>query len=100
MNISTDTEINTNINFILHIILYIIVIGGRYMLKNRRKYLEISQEDLAKKLGITQGHLSKIEKQRFSNVNIELIIKLSIELDIDAIEIFNYFHNSYISSNL
>lgn len=70
------------------------------MLKDKRKKMGISQKDLAKKINVTQSYLSKIEKERFSNVNIELIMKLSNELDIDAIEIFNYFYNSYTNSNL
>ena len=70
------------------------------MLKNRRKNLGIKQRDLAKKLGISQGHWSKIENNKVNNVNIEFITKLSKELHLDPVEVFYYFYNSYTKSNL
>lgn len=70
------------------------------MLKNRRKKLGISQEDLAKRLNVTQSYLSKIERERFSNVNIEFIMKISNELNLDPNDVFNYFCNSYLKSYL
>lgn len=70
------------------------------MLKNRRKKLGISQEDLAKRLNVTQSYLSKIERERFSNVNIEFIMKISNELNLEPNDVFNYFYNSYLKSYL
>lgn len=70
------------------------------MLKNRRKNLGIKQKELAKKLGVSQGHWSKIENNKVNNVDIEFITKLSKELQLDPVEVFYYFYNSYTKSNL
>lgn len=70
------------------------------MLKNRRKNLGIKQKELAKRLNVTQSYLSKIEREHFSNVNVEFIGKISEELKLDPVEVFYYFYNSYTKSNL
>lgn len=70
------------------------------MLKNRRKNLGIKQKELAKRLNVTQSYLSKIEREHFSNVNVEFIGKISEELQLDPVEVFYYFYNSYTKSNL
>lgn len=69
------------------------------MLKYKRKMLGISQRSLAEKLGITQSYYSRIENGKFNNVTIEFIYKISIELELDPIDVFNYFYNSYFLSN-
>ena len=51
------------------------VLGGRNMLKNSRKKLGLSQAELARKIGIKQSYLSKIENLKFNNVTIKLIKK-------------------------
>ena len=53
----------------------IMVLGGRNMLKNSRKKLGLSQAELARKIGIKQSYLSKIENLKFNNVTIKLIKK-------------------------
>lgn len=61
------------------------------MLKYKRKKLGISQLELSERLNITQSHLSKIENRKFSNVNINLIKKISKELKLDPVDVFLFF---------
>ena len=65
------------------------------MLKYRRKKLGISQLELSERLNITQSHLSKIENRKFSNVNIDLIKKISKELKLDPVDVFLFFYDTY-----
>ena len=65
------------------------------MLKYRRKKLGISQLELSERLHITQSHLSKIENRKFSNVNIDLIKKISKELKLDSVDVFLFFYDTY-----
>lgn len=65
------------------------------MLKYRRKKLGISQLELSERLNITQSHLSKIENRNFSNVNIDLIKKISKELKLDPVDVFLFFYDTY-----
>lgn len=64
------------------------------MLKNRRKKLEIKQKELAKRLNVTQSYLSKIEREHFSNVNVEFIGKISEELKLDPVDVFLFFYKN------
>ena len=70
------------------------------MLKNIRKKIGISQEYMAKKLNVSQSYYCKLENGKFNNVNIDIITKISKELNLDPEEVFNYFFNSHINSNL
>lgn len=64
------------------------------MLKNRRKKLGIKQKELAKRLNVTQSYLSKIEREHFSNVNVEFIGKISEELKLDPVDVFLFFYKN------
>lgn len=63
------------------------------MLKNSRKKLGLSQAELARKIGIKQSYLSKIENLKFNNVTIKLIKKISVELHLNPIDVFLFFYN-------
>lgn len=62
------------------------------MLKNKRKKLGISQRKLAKRLKITQTYLSKVENNKFNNVSVGFIGKISRELKLDPIDVFLFFY--------
>lgn len=62
------------------------------MLRRKRNEKELTLTKLAKNLGISKGYLSKLEKHpQICNPNVNLILKLSKELEITPIEIFLYF---------
>ncbi|HCQ89207.1 MULTISPECIES: helix-turn-helix domain-containing protein [unclassified Clostridium] len=63
------------------------------MLKNARKSKRMSQKYLAKRLGITQSYLSKLEnKEKYNkNVTIDLVERIAEELDLDSTDVFFYF---------
>lgn len=61
------------------------------MLKAARKSKNMSQKDLAKKLNLSQSYLCKLENKEYKNVTVELIKRISLELDLDLIEVFLYF---------
>lgn len=65
------------------------------MLKKARKTKGLSQKTLAKKLDITQSYLSRLESNSKYNKNITigLIKKISIELELDPVDIFLYFYH-------
>ncbi|WP_238886354.1 helix-turn-helix domain-containing protein [Clostridium sp. YIM B02551] len=67
------------------------------MLRNLRNRKKLTQEELAKKLGISQSYLSKLENEHeyHANVTMELIVNISIELNTSPIMIFIYFLKSY-----
>lgn len=67
------------------------------MLKNRRKNLKISQKSLSEKIGISQGHLSKLENLKCRNVNITTIRNISNELMLDPVDVFLFFYNGHES---
>lgn len=67
------------------------------MLKNRRKNLKISQKSLSEKIGISQGHLSKLENLKCRNVNINTIRNISSELMLDPVDVFLFFYNGHES---
>ena len=60
------------------------------MLKSIRYKNKLSQKDLAKKIGITQSHLSKIENNKFSP-HIKTLIDISEVLDECIIEIIIHY---------
>lgn len=71
------------------------------MLKNARLKKGLKQCELAKKLNISSPYLSKLEKATYcSNVSIDLIDRISAILELDPVDVFNYFYKSYKKSNL
>lgn len=65
------------------------------MLRSARKCKRLSQKTLAERLGITQSYLSRLEnKHKYNgNVSVDLIKKISIELEVDPVLIFLYFYD-------
>lgn len=65
------------------------------MLKAIRIQKGITQKDLAKRLGISQSYLCKLENKELYRIkaNVELIDSLSRELNLCQIAVFLYFLN-------
>lgn len=63
------------------------------MLKSARYNKKLTQKELAAKLNISQSYLCQLEnKNRYNkNVTIDLIKRISKELELDPIEVFIYF---------
>lgn len=95
MNISTKPKTGYILLCFYGKNVYIIVLGGRIMLKDRRRYLGISQKYLAEKLGITQGYMSKLENLKCRNININTIRNISDELILDPVDVFLFFYSGY-----
>lgn len=65
------------------------------MLKKKRREKHLTQSELAKKIGITESYVNKLEKHpKVCNPSVNLILKLSKELGINPIEIFLFFIKS------
>jgi transcriptional regulator with XRE-family HTH domain len=63
-----------------------------YLLEKRRLEKKLSLSQLAAKIGVTKGYLSRIEKHpQECNPTIIIILKLAKELDINPVSIFLYF---------
>lgn len=62
------------------------------MLKNRRKKLGISQRKLAKRLNVDRSYLSKVENNKFNNVSVGFIRKISKELNLNPVKVFLFFY--------
>lgn len=60
----------------------------RYKIKEFRKELNMSQEELANKAGISRATLSKLESGRIVEVNTNTLSKIADALDKKANEIF------------
>ncbi|WP_315167632.1 helix-turn-helix transcriptional regulator [Metaclostridioides mangenotii] len=56
-------------------------------IKNYRKKLNLTQEDVAKKLNVTRQTINAIENNKY-NPSLELAIKLSRLLDVTVEELF------------
>ncbi|ASN68323.1 hypothetical protein 10S11_61 [uncultured Caudovirales phage] len=63
------------------------------MLKTARKAKGLSQKNLGEMLGKTQSYVSQLERDKYKNVTINLIRKLSIALELDPADVFFYFYN-------
>lgn len=62
------------------------------ILKNKRREKGQTLSELAEKIGISEGYLSKLERHPIQcNPHIDLILKLSEELDEDPVKVFLYF---------
>lgn len=60
----------------------------RYKIKEFRKELNMSQEELANKAGISRATLSKLESRRIVEVSTNTLSKIADALDKKANEIF------------
>ena len=61
------------------------------MLKKKRIEKGLTQSELAKKIGISKSYLNKLENRKYNNTTINVLLKLSKELDIFPIELFLFF---------
>lgn len=62
------------------------------MLKKKRSFKRLTELQLAKKIGVTEGYISKLENHpEKCNPTINLILKLSRELNINPMETFLFF---------
>lgn len=61
------------------------------MLKKKRKEKNITLSELSEITGMSKSYLNKLENKRFSNVTIQVILKLSQKLDIDKTKLFLFF---------
>ncbi|UYZ37299.1 helix-turn-helix domain-containing protein [Clostridium beijerinckii] len=62
------------------------------MLKKKRIRNKLTELELAKKIGISEGYISKLEKHpKLCNPTVNLILKLSKELKLNPVKLFIYF---------
>ena len=61
------------------------------MIKRARLSKNISQINLANTLGISQGYLSKLENNTYSNVSLGLLFQIANVLDICPLELALFF---------
>jgi transcriptional regulator with XRE-family HTH domain len=62
------------------------------MIKRKRKKLKLSQAKLAKKIGVSRGYISRLERREKNfHPSTDIIILLSNELGICPLELFAYF---------
>lgn len=70
------------------------------MIKEKRKEKGLTQSKLAKRMGISKGYLSKLEKYPLTcNPNVNLIINLSKELEVHPVKIFMFFAKNKFSTD-
>lgn len=69
------------------------------MIKRARLSKNISQINLANTLGISQGYLSKLENNTYSNISLGLLFEIASALDICPLELVLFFANSKFRFN-
>lgn len=72
------------------------------MLKTLRTKKGYTEKLLAKKIGISQGYLSKLENHKIhkNGIPMGIILKLAKELDICPLKLFIYFSGADIKCKL
>jgi transcriptional regulator with XRE-family HTH domain len=53
------------------------------LIRKQRLLLRVSQLKLSNRIGVSRGYLSKIENKKFTNITLDLAIKISDELELD-----------------
>lgn len=62
------------------------------MLKKKRLKKQMTELELAKKIHISEGHISKLENHpEMCNPGVKLILKLSKELSLNPVKVFLFF---------
>lgn len=62
-----------------------------FTIKEKRLYKNLTQRQLAKKVGVSQSYISKIENNKcYKGVNIRIIDKIAIALDCSGNEILHW----------
>lgn len=59
-----------------------------FLIKELREEQKISQQELAKQVGISQGYLSDIENNKVSDVSFSIVLKIAESLQVDIKRIF------------
>lgn len=57
--------------------------------------MNITQKELADMIGVSQAYISKLENDRFVNITLKEIIKLSKALQLKELEVCKYFLEKY-----
>lgn len=65
------------------------------MIKRKRLKMHITQKDLANMIGVSQAYISKIENDKFVNITLIEIIKISKALQLKELEVAKYFLEKY-----
>lgn len=68
------------------------------MIRKQRQKLRITQKQLSELVGVSQAYISKLESDTFTNVTIIEIIKISKALQLNELQVCQYFLNKYINS--
>ncbi|HFL2474528.1 TPA: helix-turn-helix domain-containing protein, partial [Clostridioides difficile] len=61
------------------------------MLKELRKKRRLTQKDLSEKANLSRTYISELERGLYKNINIDVIIDLSLALEIDCLILCEYF---------
>ncbi len=59
-----------------------------FLIKEIREEKEMTQEELATKLNISQNYLSEIENNKKKNISFELVLKICDALDVEIRKIY------------
>ena len=70
------------------------------MIRRQRIKLKITQKQLAELVGVSQAYISRLESDRFVNITIIEIIKLSKALRLKELDIAKYFLDKYNDYNV
>lgn len=70
------------------------------MIRKQRLKLNITQKQLAELVGVSQAYISKLENDKFVNITILEIIKLSKVLRLKELDIAKYFLDKYNNYNV
>lgn len=61
--------------------------------------MHITQSELAEMIGVSQAYISKLENDKFVNISLIEIIKISKALHLNELEVFKYFLNKHNNFN-
>ncbi|MDB0439845.1 hypothetical protein C4R89_09885 [Clostridioides difficile] len=61
------------------------------MLKELRKKRRLTQKDLSEKANLSRTYISELERGLYKNINIDVIIDLSLALEIDYLILCKHF---------
>lgn len=60
-------------------------------IKKIRESKQMSQEELATAAGVSRTLISGLETQKITNITAKTLIKIANALEVDLIELFNFF---------
>lgn len=65
------------------------------MIRRKRLKMHLTQSELANMIGVSQAYISKIENDKFVNITLIEIIKISKALQLKELEVAKYFLDKY-----